>query len=199
MNRISKIRNQILNIFFLLRRPKTVIVLGKDKENVLRMTSEILKQSKLKQGIYFAQYDILNKDQLQQIEFWLKNSSFAVLVVTSIEQDEEEKCLKGILKNLPERVCLLLDKDGNIEARAIKESKEKNVLTFGLQEGADIFATDIKIENGINFKVNYKGNSVPFWLEGSMSQEKLSSVLAVIACSLLFGLNLVEISRALKQ
>jgi len=40
---------------------------------------------------------------------------------------------------------------------------------------------------------------VPFWLEGFLVQEKLSSALAAIGCSLLLGLNLVEISRAMKQ
>ena len=58
---------------------------------------------------------------------------------------------------------------------------------------------------GINFKVNYKGSIVPFWLNsgsassGEAADIKIQNALTVIAMGLVLKLNLVEISQALKE
>ena len=51
---------------------------------------------------------------------------------------------------------------------------------------------------GTNFKINYQGKIVPFWLESS-SKEQIYSVLAAVAVGVVSGLNLVEISQSLKE
>ena len=75
-------------------------------------------------------------------------------------------------------------------------------LKFGFDEkGNDVFASDIKLNGGINFKVNYKGGFVPFWtasLDDTDYEEQIYPVLAAVCVGTVFGLNLVEISEFLK-
>ncbi|PIP23300.1 MAG: hypothetical protein COX90_00355 [Candidatus Nealsonbacteria bacterium CG_4_10_14_0_2_um_filter_38_17] len=196
---MNKILNKIRNIPFLFRRPNAVIILGNDRETVFQLISRILKKyPKVDKGVYLAKSDFSDEQSYRQIRFWMKNSRSLVVIITSLEKNEEMEKLKETLKDLPAQSYLVFNKDV-VDIQNLEEAKGKNILTFGFQENAAIFATDVKTEEGINFKVNHKGNSVPFWLEGFLVQEKLSSALAAIGCSLLLGLNLVEISRAMKQ
>jgi hypothetical protein len=74
-------------------------------------------------------------------------------------------------------------------------------LKFGFDEKNDVFASDIKLNGGINFKVNYKGAFVPFWTASSADtdyQEQIYPVLSAVCVGTVFGLNLVEISQLLK-
>ena len=70
----------------------------------------------------------------------------------------------------------------------------------------EIQISDINVSNeGINFKVNYHGSVVPFWLacDGEISAEKsnlkVQNALSSIAIGLTEGLNLVEISQSLRE
>jgi len=95
--------------------------------------------------------------------------------------------------------CLVynFDKEG---LRKIREkAPETKLLTFGFQEGANFQASDLRQDGGTNFKINYQGKIVPVWLEGSPTREEIYSVLAASAIGVLLGLNLVEISQALKE
>ncbi|GAI57101.1 unnamed protein product, partial [marine sediment metagenome] len=102
-------------------------------------------------------------------------------------------------------------------AREIKTETIAHSLTFGFQEGADFQASDIKyqtsegseggkegkaifdLNTGVNFKINYKGNIVPVWLEKLFGKEQIYSALAAVGVGVIFDLNLVEISQALKN
>ena len=71
---------------------------------------------------------------------------------------------------------------------------------------AELKVSDIKINGqGINFKVNYRGSIVPFWLvqeEGITAEKakiKAQESLTIIAVGLAVDLNLVEISQILKK
>lgn len=62
---------------------------------------------------------------------------------------------------------------------------------------AELQVSDIKAsDQELNFKVTWKGSTVPFWLS---SKYKVEDALSVIAVGLTFGLNLVEISQALRK
>ena len=103
---------------------------------------------------------------------------------------------------LSSRECLVynFDKEG---LRKIREkAPETKLLTFGFQEGADFQASDLRQgeeDKSSSFKINYQGKIVPVWLEGSPTREEIYSVLAASAIGVLLGLNLVEISQALKE
>jgi len=102
--------------------------------------------------------------------------------------------------NFSDKKYLVLNFDeGMSNVRKFKEKTWLQILTFGFKEGADFQATDIKINGDTNFKINYQGKIVPFWLQGVKSHKEIYSVLTAIATGTALNLNLVEISQSLKE
>ncbi len=106
--------------------------------------------------------------------------------------------IKKLAKILPHYGHLILNFDDET-VREIKEETNLKEITFGFQEGADFRATDINLNPGTNFKINYKGNTVPIWLEKIFGKEQIYSALGAAVVGTIFGLNLVEISNILKD
>jgi len=100
--------------------------------------------------------------------------------------------------DLPIGRYLILNYDEE-NIRKMKENNPDRVLTFGFQEGADLRASDLKINGGINFKINYKENVVPIWLKEGGDRNQVYAVLAAVCVGTVFDLNLVEISQALRR
>lgn len=74
----------------------------------------------------------------------------------------------------------------------------KNV-SFGFSEEADFFATDRNIsDQGINFKLNYRGNSVPVWLK-SQQDNKVAIALCIFCVGDVLGKSVIEISERVKD
>jgi len=140
--------------------------------------------------------------------FFVKESKFPILIVTHIgdipsgsdffagEKSKIEKIL-DLIKTLPKRCNLILNFDDET-VREIKDQTDLNSLTFGFQERADCQATDVKLNTGTNFKLNFKGNTVPVWLDYLFGKEQIYSALSTISVGILLDLNLVKISQALK-
>ncbi len=116
---------------------------------------------------------------------------------SSFKADKEVLIIgSGDKINLSSKGYLILNFDKE-EIRKLKEKTQAQVLTFGFQEGADFRATDIKVNGDVNFKVDYKGNIVPIWLNKPLGSEQIYAALSAIAVGVVFGLNLVKISQAL--
>ena len=115
---------------------------------------------------------------------------------------EKEKTIeiRKLAKIIPTQGYLVLNFDDET-VRGIKNETnlKAKAITFGFQEGADFQATDIKLNTGTNFKLNYQGNVVPIWLEGVFNKEQIYSALAAASVGVIFNLNLVEISQALEN
>jgi len=94
-------------------------------------------------------------------------------------------------------VYLILNHDEDIQK--LKENNPAKALTFGFQEGADFRASDLKINGGINFKINYKKNVVPVWLIGGRDKNQVYAALAAACVGTIFNLNLVKISQSLRD
>jgi len=85
-------------------------------------------------------------------------------------------------------------------------NKEPLSLVFQdyLKIKSELQVSDIKLNGGINFKINYQGSIVPFWLaaDSGITEEtaepKIQEALRIISVSLAHGLNLVEISQSLR-
>ena len=189
---------------FLLRRPKVIIVAGEGRACAAEVIRTLLKQ--IKEEILIIETDLKKPGELR---FLIRNSSLPILVVTHIgdipfDKDffaaEEQKTveIRKLAKILPIQGHLILNFDDET-VREIRDETNLKELTFGFQEGADFRATDIKLNNGTNFKINYKGNIVPIWLEKLFGKEQIYSVLAGACLGTIIDLNLVEISQALKN
>jgi len=83
-----------------------------------------------------------------------------------------------------------------------KKNKEEACLKIA----ADLKICDVNVgQEGINFKANYRGSSVPFWLaeDNEISDEqaglKVQTATAIIINYLTQGLNLVEISQIMRK
>jgi len=191
-------------IKFILKKPKVVIVAGEGQACTAETIRKILKQDKNEILVVETEFQ-----QLDDLEFLVKKSSLPILVVTHIgdipfDKDffagDREKTIeiRKLAKILPAQGFLILNFDDET-AREIKTESRAHSLTFGFQEGADFQASDIKLNTGTNFKINYKGNIVPVWLEKLFGKEQIYSALAATGVGVIFDLNLVEISQALKN
>jgi len=162
------------------------------------------------------------KNNSRDFEFLVKNSSLPILLVTHIgdipfDKDffagdkEKTKEIRKLARILPSQGYLIL----NFDDETVREIKDETNLqdsnppitlpprrapiTFGFQERADFRASDIRLNNGTNFKVNYKGNIVPIWLEKLFGKEQIYASLSAVSIGVIFDLNLVEISQLLRN
>jgi len=117
---------------------------------------------------------------------------------------EKAKILKSLKSS--DKAILNYDDETVLELR---EKTKAEIITFGLGENADIQGSHYKIlfkkENGrdiplgINFKVNYKGSSLPVKIFDAFGKQQMYACLAAVACGVAFGLNLVKINEFLSR
>lgn len=184
-----KMNNPLNKIKFLLTKPKVVVIAGEGKETAFLAISQVLQRFVL---IY--QTDMA---RVKEAEFLLKNSRSAILV--AIHADE---CVEKLAAILPAQAQLVLNFDDDA-VRDIKNKSKARILSFGLGARGEIKASDIVLTQvptpGTNFKINFEGNIVPVWLKNLFGKENIYAALASTAVGELSGLNLVEISNALKS
>lgn len=130
------------------------------------------------------------------------------------QQVAQEK--KNLVKVLKEEEVAILNYDDEKVIEMADDLKAK-VLTYGLKEQADVRAInyDLKInpasakpqgETGsdeqvseLNFKLEFKGSSVPVKLINVLGVQHLYSALAAAAVGVVFNMNSIEIAEALKE
>jgi len=88
----------------------------------------------------------------------------------------------------------------NIFSKLFKKTKTElpieQIFQNSLKIKAEIQISDVKVNGGMNFKITYKGSTVPFWMAKNI---EISDALSTIAVGLALDLNLVEISQALQD
>ncbi len=118
-----------------------------------------------------------------------------------IEKIKEEK--QKLLAALPKEGCAVVNFDDELCRLASLESKAV-VISYGLHEQAKVQAKEIvynfgEDNSGISCKVSYNGSEVPLFLPQVIGPGALSAALSAVAVGLSYGLNLVEITNALKD
>lgn len=89
--------------------------------------------------------------------------------------------------------------------KKISQQSRAKTITYGFSEEADLRASNLEISledltnAHLSFKIEYQGSIMPFRLENILGKHQIYSVLAAVAVGLVFGMNLVEISQALKE
>ena len=208
MNKIFNFQFSIFNKFkFIFKKPKVIIVTGEGRSCAKEAIYQVLVQYfKVGNEILLFETDL---KEIEKFKFLVNKSSLLVLLATHVgdipfDKDffagEKEKTIEigKLAKSIPAQNFLVLNFDDET-VREIKDETNLGELTFGFQEGADFRATDVKLNHGTNFKINYKGSIVPVWLEGLFGKEQIYAALAAVAAGTIFDLNLVEISQALKN
>ncbi|MCX6761051.1 MAG: hypothetical protein NTZ84_03060 [Candidatus Nealsonbacteria bacterium] len=186
--------DKLSNSNFFLKKQKTIILAGSNTKIIKETAERILRLHVIEDEEVLIVEN--NLENTADVKFFLEKSSFPVLVLNQIGDISFEK-IKTFAEAMSGQGFLIVNSNEEI-IKQIKEVSPVPVLSFGLEEKSDFYASDIKINGGINFKINYKGNSVPIWLEKSKWEEQTTGALAVVAIATVFGLNLVEISEALK-
>lgn len=215
--------NFLFKLIFFWKKPKIIIITGRGKAcaaeaifQVLRPHFKVGKLTNFPHSLSFGQ--ILGKEILifetriekaENFNFLIKRASLPILLLTHIgdipfDNDffagDREKIteIRKLARILPSQGYLILNFDDET-VREIKDETNLQELTFGFQEGADFRATDINLNSGTNFKINYKGNIVPIWLEKLFGKEQIYASLSAVSIGVIFDLNLVEISQLLKN
>ncbi len=210
----------LTRILFYIKRPKVIIVTGKAKEiateaiyQVLKSHFKVKKKTRVpgfldlfgeKSFIVKTDLNTLDKKDLKGL---IKATSLSVLVITHIGEippgsdfftgdRKETKKARKLAKEFPTEGFMLLNYDDE-SAREIGDKSNANILTFGLEKEADFYITDVKINKGTNFKINYKGNTVPVWQGKTFGKEQVYTATVAVGCGVIFGLNFVQISKGL--
>lgn len=93
--------------------------------------------------------------------------------------------------------------------RALKSRVRGRVITYGLDEFADVRAIEIAVNQevqggsiavkGTTFKLTYKGSAVPVYLPGVLGSQHIAGALAAAAVGIILEMNLVAISESLRS
>jgi UDP-N-acetylmuramoyl-tripeptide--D-alanyl-D-alanine ligase len=158
----------------------------------------------------------MGADKPKDIEYLLDFVKHKVGVITTVgeipvhveffespERVAEEK--KTLVKKLSKEGIAVLNYDDE-RVRKMANDIDAKILTYGLDERADIRATNYELKilsdkeniSELNFKLDFKGSSVPAKLINVLGVQHLYSALAATAVGIIFNLNLVEISEAIK-
>jgi UDP-N-acetylmuramate-alanine ligase len=210
MSKIFNFQFTISNyIKFLWKKPKVVIITGDGRKAAFEAVSKALKQYfKIGKEILIFESDLKSSEELEKFKKLVKKSEKPIIIATHTNEipkdtiffpSDQNKLIKirELVRALPIEGYLILNSDDEGVKDLGKESVAK-FLAFGFSERADFMASDLKINDETNFKINYNGNSVPLWLEKSAGKEQIYSALAAAAVGTINNLNLVEISQALK-
>jgi len=203
--------NTFNKIKIILTKPKVVMIAGRGKETSAQAISRVLQRSfRLGKEIMIYQVD---SKKLNEAQFLLKKARSVVLVVTHFGEYESDKefftaeksetaLIEQLVKYLPEQARLVLNFDDET-VRDIKNQTNIRALNFGFGARAEIQSSDVVLtqlpDPGTNFKINYEGNIVPVWLKNLFGKEHIYAALSAVAVGEILGLNLVEISDALKS
>jgi len=118
----------------------------------------------------------------------------------------EEKA--QLVKSLPKRGLAVLNYD-DLSVRAVGDELggDAKVFYYGFGDGADLKISnyELKIDDlekdkfGIGFKLEHEGGIIPVRLKRVLGKQQCFAAAAAASVGLHFGLNLVEISNALRK
>ncbi|MEK9129949.1 MAG: UDP-N-acetylmuramoyl-tripeptide--D-alanyl-D-alanine ligase [Patescibacteria group bacterium] len=163
------------------------------------------------------------------IEYLIKIASLKIGIITDVGPTHLETffSLENIIKEkqkiigqLPCDGWAILNKDNKIVDKMRKKT-EAQILTFGFDEESDLRASELMLDyelgdckssdlvgypscqrtkiKGINFKIKYQGNVVPVFLTDILGEVSAYSVLIAAAVGIIYKINLVEITEALRE
>ncbi len=175
---------------FFLKKPILLIIVGSGKAKVKEIISQIFKQYfKLGREIFILEAE---EEKINKFKFFFKNAKLGILIINSFNQP-------SLIRELPSSAYLVLNNDDE-KIREFDNFDNFKTIKFSFKKKSDLFISDIKyLDNQTNFKLNYKGSIIPFWLKGIIDEEKLNLILCLLSAVVISGINLVEISQFLKE
>jgi len=129
----------------------------------------------------------------------------------SLEQLIEEKA--SLLKAAKKEGLVILNAD-DAAVFEMKERTKNKIISYGFNDQATLVASNPQIlykksrkrinpppdaPDGVNFKLNYGGNSLPVLIEGAFGQNHIYAAMAALAVSFGLDLNMVTSADAMKN
>jgi UDP-N-acetylmuramyl pentapeptide synthase len=132
----------------------------------------------------------------------------------NIEAVFKEK--SAIARALPEKGLVILNSD-NLSLAKLKDNPRQfgvtaRIFSFGFLENADARAMDVFLNyreddgvapkkeiNGLSFKLNHKGTTMPLRLNNILDEKDIYAALAGVSVGIELGLNLVEVAKSLES
>ena len=115
----------------------------------------------------------------------------------------EEK--SGLLKTLKKDGFLILNADDQTVLE-MKDKSKNRVVTYGFKEGADVLGSadsiaynSLSLPEGIIFRVDIEGNSLPVLIDGVFGKNHVFASLATLALAHGFKFNILDAINALKN
>lgn len=122
--------------------------------------------------------------------------------------EEKTQLIKTLKKPAPSRGgggLLILNAD-DIDVLEMKNKTKSITMTYGWKEGSDVLAsgenilyTDAGEPNGIVFRADQRGDSLPVVIEGVFGRNHVYAALAALALCLGLKMNTIEAIEALKN
>jgi UDP-N-acetylmuramoyl-tripeptide--D-alanyl-D-alanine ligase len=124
----------------------------------------------------------------------------------SVEKIIEEK--SALVSSLKKDGLLILNHDDE-KVYSLHQKFNYNTVSYGMHENAtyhSVYPTylyrthnNIKIPNGINFKLEYEGNTFPVMLPNILGVHNIGQALAAVACAHELGCDLLESINAVSN
>lgn len=125
----------------------------------------------------------------------------------TIERVAEEKSV--LIRALPKDGVAILNYD-DPRVRAMREKSNCRTISYGFEEMADVRAIESAVSfhalgqpghdlGGTHFKLSPGASAIPIYLAGVLGRSQVSAALAAAAVGLSLGLNLIQVSEALRS
>jgi len=184
-----------------------VLIIGQDDSGmtdfIFSLVSDDRKTIKLKKplkgfkkiSIISSEVVILKDDNFSVTEL---ESFFSIFdeVIVVFKKSKKMKNERKIISLLTEKDTLLASDD---LMEKLSKKKLKKRVSFGFKREADFYMSDLNLGDKINFKINYNGSSIPVWYRGEGKKEDALKITGALAVGSLLNLNLVDLTRRIKN
>jgi len=174
------------------KKPCRILIIGKDNLFIEKIILKVLDNKN------YQVFDLRKIKESGKLKSLFNKSIHPILIINDVETKKGIIEAKEIAKSIPYNGHLILNSDDE-DIREMKDLLYARSLLYGFQKKADLQVSDVNIdENGTNFKINYEGNIVPFWIKNVLNRKEIYNILSAIAVGVVKDINLVEISESLK-
>lgn len=213
-----EVRTSIKNYNNEIGVPLTVIGVASPGSSLFGWCAVLLKAVKLLiiRDKAYPKYLVLEMgiDRPGDMDYLTRLAPPSVGVMTAVSYSHIEYF--GSLQNIKKEKQVLIERVSrkglsilnydNEDVRSMTEVSPARTMTYGMQEGADLIAQDIKYHfghgeyeiAGVNFKLNHEGSLVPVTMPNILGEAGLYAALAAAAVAIYYGFNLMEIASSLR-
>ncbi len=191
-----------MNKILKLKKTKLVFVSGESSDKIVyfldHITDKFYNTKKIKKpltglfklSLLFNYVFILKDDNFKTEELKDFFNLFSEVIV--IINNKKIKRGREIIKALKKKDTLFIDHPSKDK---LPGKRLERRLSYGFDKEADFYISDVNKSQKTNFKLNYSGSTVPFWMEKDSEKEDILVTGVVAGTVVLLGINFIEVSK----